>query len=181
MIYTGVGSRETPESVLVYMRQLAFRLASRGYLLRSGAAEGADAAFEAGCLEAQGKSEIFLPWKGFNQHADTGFYPAEAHFEAAALLHPAWESLGRGPRALHARNVGQVLGLHLNAPASFVVAWTQDQCESEATRTRKTGGTATAIVLADRRGIPVFNLAKPGAKERLTAFVLAELANHGMS
>lgn len=174
LFYAGIGSRRTPPDVLEYMRHIAGRLAMRGYVLRSGAADGADAAFEAGCEAAKGKSEIWLPWKGFNKHADTGFYPTELHAQMAEQVHPAWDRLSRGPRALHSRNVGQVLGQTIDTPVSFVLCWTPDGCESEATRTRDTGGTGTAIVLASRRGVPVFNLANADAKERLVRHVLAD-------
>jgi hypothetical protein len=64
--YTGVGSRDTPEEVLSVMRTLAKCLARAGYTLRSGGAEGADAAFESGAQEVpQAKMQIYLPWRGF--------------------------------------------------------------------------------------------------------------------
>jgi len=171
--YAGVGSRETPANILQRIRELAHRLAARGYVLRSGAAEGADTAFEEGCDAGRGAKEIWLPWRGFNGHADTKLYPTEAHAQVAATVHPAWERLSRGPAALHARNIGQVLGADVATPVSFVLCWTRDGCVSEATRTRDTGGTATAIVLADRWGIPVFNLANADAYDRFVAHVLA--------
>lgn len=59
-------------------------------------------------------------------------------------------------------------------PAAFVVCWTPDACETEAARGRDTGGTGQAIALADRHGIPVFNLAGHDAGERLLAFLKAD-------
>ena len=44
--YTGIGSRETPKDIMQLMSKLAYKLASEGYILRSGAAQGADTAFE---------------------------------------------------------------------------------------------------------------------------------------
>ena len=168
-LYAGIGSRETPDLVLVEMQRLASHLAQAGYTLRSGAAEGADRAFEEGCVAAGGPCEIWLPWRNFNRHADTGLYPTEAHHELAARTQPAWRYLSRGARDLHARNMGQVLGMDLATPVQFVVCWTRDGCESEATRTRETGGTGGAIALASRHGIPIFNLANPDALDRLWA------------
>lgn len=172
-LYAGIGSRETPPDMIKRMASIARRLAELGFVLRSGAADGADSAFEMGCDSVNGAKEIWLPWSGFNHHSDTGFLPAGPHFDTASCLHPAWEKLSRGPRALHARNVGQVLGKDLNSPVSFVIAWTQDGCETESTRTHKTGGTGTAIALASRRGIPVYNLNRPDAMEWIKLHVLA--------
>ena len=43
-IYTGIGSRETPEEVLKDMKKLGYILAENGWSLRSGHAPGADQA-----------------------------------------------------------------------------------------------------------------------------------------
>lgn len=173
LFYAGIGSRRTPPEVLARMRRLARRLAQLGFVLRSGAADGADAAFEAGCDEVQGAKSIWLPWKGFNGHStDHSCYPTPAHEAVAAQVHPVWARLGQGPRKLHSRNVGQCLGEDLATPVAFVLAWTPDGCESEATRTRDTGGTGMAIAIASRHGIPVINLRNPNAMDRLKQLVL---------
>lgn len=169
LYYTGVGSRETPPEMLETMRKLGAWLAKRGYVLRSGGADGADAAFEAGALDALGPRDIYLPWPGFNGHRSPLCRPSEDAFEMAATVHPAWDRLTRGPRALHARNCHQVLGDDLETPSKFVLCWTGDGCVGEASRTRATGGTATAIVVADRHEVPVVNLKLPDAKLALQA------------
>lgn len=174
-LYTGIGSRETQPPVLDYMRRVAGRLAARGFILRSGAADGADRAFEEGCVAAGGQHEIWLPWKDFNGHADTGLYPGEAHMAVAQRLHPAWGMLRRGPRLLHARNVGQVLGAALDVPVLFVLCWTPDGAETTAQCTARTGGTGMAIRVACRHGVPVINLKNADACRRLESIVLAAL------
>ena len=63
-IYTGIGSRETPEDILTFFTQVANYLGERDFILRSGGANGADLAFEKGCQNDQ--KEIYIPWKNFN-------------------------------------------------------------------------------------------------------------------
>jgi len=162
--YTGVGSRQTPEPILAEMRRLGAWLRWMGYTLRSGGAEGADRAFAAYTAP---EAEIYLPWPGFHRCTPRLDRPSAEAYALAATLHPAWESLTGGARALHARNCHQVLGAKLDTPSEFLICWTPDGCTSEATRTKYTGGTATAIVLADRYGIPVYNLKNPRALEGL--------------
>lgn len=58
--YAGIGARNTPEDILPYMVGAAQQLEAFGLILRSGAAEGADAAFEAGVRDPENK-EIYLP------------------------------------------------------------------------------------------------------------------------
>lgn len=158
LLYAGIGSRNTPESILTTMHQLAEVLAKNNFILRSGAANGADSAFEIGCDYVNGEKEIWLPWEGFNNHVNTNLYPTNNHFSIAETLHPAWHKLRPGAKKLHARNVGQILGKDIHSPVSFVICWTPDGCESHSTRTKITGGTGTAIGLASQYNIPIFNL-----------------------
>jgi hypothetical protein len=60
--YTGIGSRVTPKVVLDAMEIIGNHIAIHDYALRSGGANGADAAFESGCDQIQGPKEIYLPW-----------------------------------------------------------------------------------------------------------------------
>ncbi len=174
--YAGIGSRSTPDHVLQIMRRVAHRLSEMGYALLSGGAAGADSAFEAGCF---GNREIYLPWPGFRhlqgRHCVT--LPSAEAFRVAEVVHPAWKRLGDTAQALMARNSHQVLGADLRSPVDFVVCWTPDGCESEATRSRNTGGTGQAIALANRWGIPVVNLAGGKvAMNRLADLVTRDVA-----
>lgn len=168
MAYAGIGSRKAPRDQLERMAKIAVRLAARGYTLRSGGADGADLAFEAG---AGDRKEIYLPWPGFNGNASRLTEPSRDAEEIAACLHPAWAKLSPAAKKLMARNSHQVLGADCRAPADFVVCWTPDGAETEAERSAATGGTGQAIALASRWGVPVFNLATLDAGERLLEFV----------
>lgn len=166
--YAGIGSRRTPQEALRLMRKTASRLEELGYTLRSGAADGADAAFEAGVKE---RKEIFLPFKGFNNHPSAYDTPSSGAAEIAKLIHPAWGALSETARKLQARNSHQILGADLRTPVEFVVCWTPNGEETEADRTRDTGGTGQAISLASRWRIPVFNLQREDALSRLKLYL----------
>lgn len=166
--YAGIGSRQTPPEILALMVDLGHALALQGFTLRSGAADGADAAFEAGALRGRGHAEIYLPWRGFNGHTSNVFGVTDEARKLAASVHLRWSSLSHGAQSLHARNCYQILGMSLREPCAFVVCWTPDGCEGWAGRTRETGGTATGIVLAERCRIPVVNLRAEGSRERLS-------------
>lgn len=173
--YAGIGSRQTPPSVLTLMMRIAGRLEKRGFRLRSGGADGADSAFEDGVTDPA-RLEVFLPWPGFNgRHYPALVIPQQA-FDLAKQFHPNWGYLKAPVRRLMARNVMQVLGANLDSPSLFVVCWTPDGCESHAERSSVTGGTGQAISIASEHGIPVFNLARPDALARIgsMACVLTE-------
>lgn len=150
MKYSGIGSRETPKDILEQMITIGRDLAEKGWILRSGGADGADSAFEQGCDEVHGAKQIFLPWKGFNKNSSQYWkIPPEA-FDLAAGLHPNWSACSDAARKLHARNCQQILGPALNDPVDLVICWTKSGGEF--------GGTATAMKLARQNGIRVVNL-----------------------
>ena len=64
----------------------------------------------------------------------------------------------RGKRALHARNVHQVLGSTCGNPASFVVCWTKEGAVTAAETVGHRGGTLTAIRVADWARVACWNL-----------------------
>lgn len=168
LAYAGIGSRETPDDIQAAMTAIARRLHDLGFVLYSGGADGADTAFYNGSGDL---NEIYLPWDGFNQFAGKYRLPAPAAFTIASLIHPGWRNLKKGGRPLMARNCHQVMREDLATPVDFVVCWTQDGAEESKDRSPRTGGTGQAIDLASRMGIPVVNLARDGAMEKLADLV----------
>jgi len=170
LVYTGIGARKTPSAECAYMTKMATRLEAIGFLLRSGAANGADNAFESG-VHHPDNLESYLPWKGFNHSKSERYSPSEEAFLIARILHPNGFSLNKTALALMARNGHQVLGKNLDDPVNFVVCYTPDGLESAQHRSRESGGTGQAIELADLYGIPVYNLKNDDAILRLTEHV----------
>lgn len=155
--YTGVGSRKTPANILAIMQKLAQKLALDGWILRSGGAKGADSAFEFGAAE----------FKNIYYANDAN----QASMDIAAKFHPAWDRCSIYVKKLHGRNSFQVLGSNLDIPSAFLVCWTQDACTHHASRSYSTGGTGTAISIAESYGVKIFNLANPVHLERILTFI----------
>lgn len=172
--FCGIGSRETPDIILLQMIAISGICHSKGYHLNSGGADGADTAFEDGMLHLNGGCNIFLPWPNFNGHKGEKYTrPKPEAYPIAATLHPAWEFMKPPVKALLARNIHQVLGWSLDDPVDFVVCYTKDGAETAAEYSVRTGGTGIAIQLADKLGIPVFNLCNEGRFEDLINFLEA--------
>lgn len=147
--YAGIGSRKTPPNILKIMTNVAKQLDQNYCILRSGAADGADSAFESGVFSD--RKEIYLPWIGFRNHPSK-LIGDERCMKLMKDIHPAWHKCSRGAKLLHARNVKQILGDKLNDPVDFVLCWTENG--------EPIGGTATAINIADALNVPVFNFGK---------------------
>ncbi len=145
------------------MTEIAHRLNSMGYYLRSGGARGADTAFELGAT----KKQIFLPWDGFNGKKSNGKdYIVPFYNEALVeLFHAKPSALSPAGRKLMSRNSYQVLGPTLENPVDFVLCWTKDG--------KASGGTGQAIRVAEHFKIPVFNL-KNGFDEFSSFLIMSE-------
>ncbi len=164
--YVGIGSRRTPEPYQVMMTLLASRLAEQGHTLRSGAAPGADAAFEAGCDARRGAKEVYLPWRFFNGHLSRLFTPSQEALALACAFHPAWERCTPAARRLLGRNIHQLLGPALSRPAAFVLCWAPGPPGHES------GGTGFTLAVARAHGIPCHNLADPATHRLWHTFCL---------
>lgn len=151
-IYAGIGSRRrTPSFIYNMMTEAAAKLESMGYVLRSGGAQGADKAFEAGVMYDDAK-QIFRP-----KHA------TQIAIDLAANFHPYWDNCDAVTRKLHGRNSMIILGENLDSPVKFVICYTPDG--------KASGGTGVGIRIAESFNIPVFNLYHPEVRERINDFI----------
>lgn len=180
MYYSGIGSRETPNDALEIMKWLAFELFEKGYILRSGGAQGADQAFEIGLANAecnktkiQNAAEIYLPWDNFEEATRTWINPIrkepqEEAYEIAANFHPAWGRLSFGAKKLHARNVHQIFGYDVTQPyfSEFVICWTKNA--------KGGGGTGQAIRIAKEFDVPVYDLANEESLLKITDRIIED-------
>ena len=177
LYYAGIGSRKAPPQVCKRLRQWGMALAEVDIVLRSGAAAGADTAFELGCDVKNGPKEIYLPWKKYQNNPSPYWYiPLEAYEIAADVYGSRWSFVSKETRMFMARDVLQILGITLDTPSNFVVVWTPDGVSTRKDRTKRTGGSGQAIALASELEIPVFNLKNPNADAEAKEFI-QELIN----
>lgn len=187
--YTGVGSRETPLYILYMMSQLAMIFEKKGYILRSGCATGADAAFEDALLDPVNNAEIYVPNKGFPVKMGTtykkhyiipqerfgksfdGLFRKATRLIHSKNIHKKWQYLNEYTTLLHNRNMFQVLGLDLKSPANFTVCFTKHKELTYDDTSEKTGGTGTAINASNLHNVPVFNLSVDEHYLRLSNFI----------
>lgn len=158
--YTGIGSRNTPQNVLDLMTEIAVKLRSKGYWLRSGGAEGADTAFEKG---AKKQKQIFLPWKYFNQNDSEFYIVTDEVIEFSLRYHPNANKLSDAVKKIMGRNSQQILGVDLKQPSQFVICYTDPD--------KPRSGTSHAIRISDSYKIPVYNLNQTAVIRRFKEFI----------
>lgn len=149
-IFTGIGSRKTPPEVLEIMKGISAYMDRRIWVLRSGGADGADAAFESGWTSEY--KEIYLPWKNFNGNPSPLHGASANAKKIAAGFTPYWGRLTESVQNIKGRNVYQILGRDLASPTHLVICWTE--------KGEPVGGTGLAIKIAECFEIPVINLWK---------------------
>lgn len=178
LYYTGVGSRHNvPNRILLQMRDLGHMLADNGFRLRSGGAEGSDSAFELGAICGGGGRQIWRPEFSHRWSYEILKIPTEFHYAIIQRVLPQFEYMKPIVQKLHARNIGEVLGEDGSNPSRFVICYTPDGCYSRQTSTPDTGGTRTAIFVAEEFGIPVFNLKNENALLQLAQYLNFNLSS----
>lgn len=156
-VYAGIGSRQLSESELKRCRDKAKRRALEGWILRTGAADGADQAFAEGALFVGGRVILCLPWASYEKewvewtkrHGAEVEVLSNRDFEAwdsVDKYHPAASQLSRGIRALHARN--------------FVILRGCEECLAWPKKDKYGGygGTGQGMRIAEAAGMGVKNL-----------------------
>ena len=172
---TVVGSRNISKEEFLLLRDIATKLCYEGYILRSGAADGADSTINHLC-----RTEIILPWSGFNGFLHDGkrvfaleFLPHNSlAIKKAKEIHPRPDLLNNMTLKFHARNIYQIVGpLGANGIKSDVVIYCSDDLTFEEPR----GGTRTAVMYAKQLGIPVYNIRDRGFNLKVICEEIIEL------
>ena len=176
--YTGVGSRETPNDILILMRRIGYIMAMKGIALRTGEADGADHAFYEGVVDANAihgvkfKNEVFVAGVPKTYHYVNDVVdifssdlmsaaPFKQFRETAVRIRGSWDDLSYFGAKCHIRNVAQVLGVDGNSPSRGLICWAKPVTPIKVTETKiryVEGGTNTAYCTAILHNIPVYNL-----------------------
>ena len=149
--YTGIGSRSAPKDIEALIKKIGAFLEKKDFILRNGDAQGSDSYFNNSVVLKENK-EVY-----------TANDATPESMKMASEIHPAWDRCSEYAKKLHGRNCFQVLGKNLNSPSSFLICWTPNG--------KVKGGSATAINLAIKNNIPVFNLGSKNGLKLLREFL----------
>lgn len=162
MIITGIGSRNVSKGLFCFIYENGKQYADNGLHLRTGDAIGSDTAFINAWNDSCCKS-FYVP----NVNRIKSKYHIlgnDKQFDEAKKLvesiRPHVKKLDDYSRYLHYRNAFQVLGLNLNQPSDMIVCYAEP-VNSKSVR----GGTNTAVQIAHKYNIPVYNLWYDEVKE----------------
>lgn len=170
MLYAGIGPRKTPPHVLNQMAQIGKILADSGFILSTGAGEGADEAWEE--FVKPNQSRIFLAKpKKYRRYAIVPTVTQEQwdfcnkHFK----LHRNNLDLSTQNeyiQMLFCRNLNILLGEDLQVPVDFVAYWYDKDYP-----TGWAGGTGHTVSMAYELEIPCFNIWSQRDQQAMDDFV----------
>lgn len=192
--FSVIGSREALEDTNRYLygvTMCALLMGGKGY---SGGAEGPDEQLTIAIKEILKQkltnrrgyelAHIYPGWFRFNglEHGDLDGAVVDGSKQAndklaeqiAERLHPAWAKLGPGSRALHKRNVYEILTYTLRNPVDVVFFAASDYDKLG----RPLGGTATAWKLAQILNIPCFDCSLPEGRRDAEEWLLDKIGEN---
>lgn len=163
--YAVVGNRDTPAGALALAKDMAAKLASRGFTARLGGMDGLDKTI-ADALTPQAY-ELQLPWKNFGGFESKTSYSSPEVMAIAKHFSDTWDTLKLPIQGFLGKNVRVLLGEKTKSIAMFLVVHSEDGAEHIREVTSRTGSVGHAIKIANHFNIPVFNLQKQDALTRL--------------
>jgi len=140
------------------MIQMGKALALRGWVLRSGGADGADWAFDWGCGLVRGESEIFFA-------TDAKKWALKEAVNYVPLGRPPFTTWRRRSQQFAARNMMQVLGRDQTQPVKFVLCYFPGKVFDG-------GGTGYAVRCALKHGIKVYNLRVAAVRDKVEDLIV---------
>ncbi len=164
-----IGSRRISESQYKYLVSVAEAFARRGWMVRTGVADGADHAAMVGTRNVNPDLlHTYLPWANYNKQyqADTDHatvYDPKEHItwgQSVYRYHPAPQRLSRGAFSLMARNWGILMH---EQPVDAVVALPMSLSD--------VGGTGEGMRIAKGNSIELFTVCEKDERQRLKAFL----------
>lgn len=166
-----IGSRRINENQAHYLESVAQAFVRRGYVVRTGCAEGADHASMVGARSIDpSKLELYLPWASYNKDLQLTTdkkipYNPSIHTDWAESVHkyhPNPRALTSGAFNLMARNWGIIMHDH---PVDLVVAMPASAGDM--------GGTGQGIRIARDNDIPIYLVYNKEDRQSLKSFLLA--------
>lgn len=166
--YAVTGNPDAPQEILDKIDRIVRQLDSQGYYTRTGGLDGIETVAE---KAATTHLELQLPFRDFNQKQSKFTFSDERVMATAKKFQPGFDGLKKGMQSFLGKNVRLVLGKGASSPALFLLVWTEDGCESGRDRNIKTGFSGHPIAIASSLGIPVFNLGRQDAEQRLNMYL----------
>ena len=169
--YACTANEDAPPEIKNKFIEIVKMLENNGYTLRTGGMEGVEEIVE----NSVTKKEVHLPWRDFAGKQSRFTFNTDRAYAIAKKYHPTFDGLSKGVKCFLAKNARLILGNNMTSPALFLLTWTEDGATSSRDRTARTGFAGHPIAIAAGIGIPVINLARSDAEQKLNMLITNEM------
>lgn len=169
--YACTANDDAPQEIKDKFVEIVKMLENNGYTLRTGGMEGVEEIVE----NSVTKKEVHLPWRDFGGKQSRFTFNTDRAYAIAKKYHPTFDGLSKGVKCFLAKNARLILGNNMTSPALFLLTWTEDGATSSRDRTARTGFAGHPIAIAAGIGIPVINLARSDAEQKLNMLITNEM------
>lgn len=169
--YACTANEDAPPEIKNKFIEIVKMLENNGYTLRTGGMEGIEEIVE----NSVTKKEVHLPWREFGGKQSRFTFNSDRAYAIAKKYHPTFDGLSKGVKCFLAKNARLILGNNMTSPALFLLTWTEDGATSSRDRTARTGFAGHPIAIAAGIGIPVINLARSDAEQKLNMLITNEM------
>lgn len=169
--YACTANDDAPQEIKDKFIEIVKMLENNGYTLRTGGMEGVEEIVE----NSVTKKEVHLPWRDFAGKQSRFTFNTDRAYAIAKKYHPTFDGLSKGVKCFLAKNARLILGNNMTSPALFLLTWTEDGATSSRDRTARTGFAGHPIAIAAGIGIPVINLARSDAEQKLNMLITNEM------
>lgn len=185
--YVLIGALHAPLPTLKLAERAAARLAQRGYALRTDGLTDLARAAAHGALAAGGRVQLILPSRrhetalddDLRRHPNVSIFTAQDHTTARKTTHlhsgliqdPLTQRLQPHLERFAQRTRALLHGVEGKDHACFALIWSQDGIERGSDAAHRNDSLALFVKQAEADGLPVFNLARHDALQRLAHFL----------
>lgn len=162
-----IGNQNPPQNVSDALQRILPALDGLKYTARVNGFEGIGEVME----QNYQRTEVILPWKGFNDKESKFAFTTERAKGIAKLYHKSYDSMSNGIQAFLGTNVRCVIGHNLNGPVLFAIVWSSDGAETPSELSNDTGNLQHVLQMLFDLKVPVFNLGKPDAEQRILNYL----------
>ena len=162
------GNDNVPDNVMLMIERLVKAMEDKNISIRCGALRGVDQVV----VRSAKKPELHIPFRGFDQIENPASYYTTTYCQAVAKkFMPDLESLPKGIVSFYAKNPRLIGGKNLDKLAQLVIVWSEDGCQIPSETGARSGMAGHLVKLACSVGIPVINLQRADAEQRVMHFL----------
>ena len=163
-----MGNENFPPDITNLVERIVRSLESKNVIIRAAPIRGLSKHIQSVIKNP----ELHIPFKNFDTIENpASYYTTEYCTALAKRFFPDMEKLPMVIKAIYSANPRLVFGKNLDRPVQLAIIWSDDGCQQPSEITLRSGFAGHVLKLCASAGIPVINMQKPDAEQRVMQFL----------